>query len=62
VINIKEYRFPGDDFIFYGKDEVDSILLSIKVRMEIQDFALDEQYKTNIALCHEIDRLKAKKK
>lgn len=58
---MKEYRFPGDDFIFYGKDEVDDEMRTLRVRLEVLSSSLDFQYKNNIELCRKIDELKAKK-
>lgn len=57
----KEYRFPGDDFIFYGKEEVDDEMRMLRVRLEMLSDAVDNQYKINIELCRKIDELKAKK-
>jgi len=57
---LKEYRFPGDNFIFYGREETDALLSEMKTRFEILNSALDEQYKINLSILKDIDKLKAK--
>lgn len=58
----KEYRQAGDDFIYYGKDEVDDYIAAISVQHQVSAESNDELYKQVCALVARLDTAKSSRK